>query len=252
MVFLAFFRSRRIVAEGFRSAIGAIGGATSALISPLLVDQAGGAANLTDADRAMITAIAVLSGGTAAGLLGQNATAAASASENEALNNSDAVHGGAVKPLGDLVSQVCGAGNPPCGDAMIQTLINARASHANQALGTMNAAASYVGGALVGALIGPETIAAFTVNPVLCVNEVSILAGEVYAGLNGMPVEKAASALVGASSAANTAGTGGNVWGLVPTARGVTTESQLAQTEYSAANGWYQVGAENNGYFPAS
>lgn len=35
-----------------------------------------------------------------------------------------------------------------------------------------------------------------------------------------------------------------------PTARGVTIESQLAQTEYSAANGWYQVGAENNGYFP--
>lgn len=37
---------------------------------------------------------------------------------------------------------------------------------------------------------------------------------------------------------------------LAPTARGVSIESQLAQTEYSAANGWYQDGAENNGYFP--
>jgi filamentous hemagglutinin len=53
-----------------------------------------------------------------------------------------------------------------------------------------------------------------------------------------------------AGNAANTAIDGANVWGLSPIARGVTIESQLAKTEYSAANGWYQVGAENNGYFP--
>jgi hypothetical protein len=54
----------------------------------------------------------------------------------------------------------------------------------------------------------------------------------------------------GQGAATNTAATGANVWGLNPIARGVNIESQLAHTEYSAANGWYQVGAENNGYFP--
>jgi len=53
-----------------------------------------------------------------------------------------------------------------------------------------------------------------------------------------------------AATAAFSDTAGSNVWGLNPIARGVTIESQLAQTEYSAANGWYQVGAENNGYFP--
>ncbi len=79
-------------ALGTGCASGAIGGASSALISPFLVDQAGGAANLTDPDRAMITAIAMLSGGTAAGLLGQNPTSGATSAENEALNNSEAIH----------------------------------------------------------------------------------------------------------------------------------------------------------------
>jgi filamentous hemagglutinin len=41
-----------------------------------------------------------------------------------------------------------------------------------------------------------------------------------------------------------------DVWSLNPTARGVVIESRLAQTEYSTGSGWYQVGAENNGYFP--
>ncbi|TDQ86204.1 filamentous hemagglutinin N-terminal domain-containing protein [Paraburkholderia silvatlantica] len=79
-------------ALGTGCAGGAIGGAASALISPYLVDQAGGAANLTDADRAAITAIAMITGGGAAGLLGQNITGAATAAENEALNNSEQDH----------------------------------------------------------------------------------------------------------------------------------------------------------------
>jgi filamentous hemagglutinin len=58
------------------------------------------------------------------------------------------------------------------------------------------------------------------------------------------------SSSTGQGPATNAGATGGTVWGLDPTARGVTIESQLAQTEYSAANGWYQVGAENHGYFP--
>ncbi|MBI6616786.1 hemagglutinin repeat-containing protein [Pseudomonas corrugata] len=40
------------------------------------------------------------------------------------------------------------------------------------------------------------------------------------------------------------------VWGLKPTQRGVAIESYLARTEYSAKSGWYNVGAERNGYFP--
>ncbi|MGA4004712.1 DUF6862 domain-containing protein, partial [Ralstonia nicotianae] len=45
-------------------------------------------------------------------------------------------------------------------------------------------------------------------------------------------------------------GSTGSVWSLPPTDRGVAIESRLATTEYSAANGWYNVGAANNGYFP--
>ena len=66
-----------------------------------------------------------------------------------------------------------------------------------------------------------------------------VVAGEVVGAVAGK-----------AATAAFSDTAGSNVWGLNPIARGVTIESQLAQTEYSAANGWYQVGAENNGYFP--
>ncbi|MEX6584891.1 DUF6862 domain-containing protein, partial [Ralstonia solanacearum] len=45
-------------------------------------------------------------------------------------------------------------------------------------------------------------------------------------------------------------GSTGSVWNLPPTDRGVAIESRLATTEYSATNGWYNVGAANNGYFP--
>nr|WP_249744583.1 filamentous hemagglutinin N-terminal domain-containing protein [Burkholderia pyrrocinia] len=71
---------------------GAIGGATSALVSPFLVDQAGGASNLTDGERAAITTIAMISGGSVAGLLGQNVQGAMTAAQNEALNNSEQEH----------------------------------------------------------------------------------------------------------------------------------------------------------------
>ena len=40
------------------------------------------------------------------------------------------------------------------------------------------------------------------------------------------------------------------VWTLKPTQRGVEIESYLARTEYSPQSGWYNVGAERNGYFP--
>jgi hypothetical protein len=40
------------------------------------------------------------------------------------------------------------------------------------------------------------------------------------------------------------------VWTLKPTQRGIDIESYLAKTEYSARSGWYNVGAERNGFFP--
>lgn len=69
---------------------GAIGGATSAVVAPLV----GGALGIqTNADRAnpvnqaVVTAIAMLAGGGLAQALGQNGVAAAGAAQNEALNN---------------------------------------------------------------------------------------------------------------------------------------------------------------------
>ncbi|WP_245445199.1 hemagglutinin repeat-containing protein [Rhizobium anhuiense] len=41
-----------------------------------------------------------------------------------------------------------------------------------------------------------------------------------------------------------------SVWSLNPIDRGKSVESSLARTEYSNTNGWFNIGAENNGYFP--
>lgn len=41
-----------------------------------------------------------------------------------------------------------------------------------------------------------------------------------------------------------------DVWNLKPTERGTTIESYLAKNDYSPESGWYNVGAERNGYFP--
>ncbi len=79
-------------AEGTGCAGGAIGGATSALVAPFLVSEAGGAANLTDGQRAAIAGISTLLGGVTAGLAGQNAQGGATAAENESLNNSTEDH----------------------------------------------------------------------------------------------------------------------------------------------------------------
>ncbi|WP_245519334.1 hemagglutinin repeat-containing protein [Neorhizobium sp. JUb45] len=40
------------------------------------------------------------------------------------------------------------------------------------------------------------------------------------------------------------------VWSLNPIERGISIEKSLAQTEYSLANGWYNIGATKGGYFP--
>jgi filamentous hemagglutinin len=69
---------------------GAVGGATSAVVAPLVGSALGIETNADRADpvnRAVVTAVAMLAGGGLAAALGQDATAAAGAAQNEALNN---------------------------------------------------------------------------------------------------------------------------------------------------------------------
>ncbi|MBS1912880.1 MAG: hypothetical protein JST22_12915 [Bacteroidetes bacterium] len=40
------------------------------------------------------------------------------------------------------------------------------------------------------------------------------------------------------------------LWELSPTLRGQMIEDQLAQTDYKTIDGWFRIGAENNGWFP--
>jgi filamentous hemagglutinin len=145
-------------ASGTGCESGAIGGATSSLLAGYLVDQAGGAANLTNADRATITAIAMLSAGGVAGLLGQNAIAAATTAENEALNNSTQVHGG------DLVSQVCGSIGSNCSDATIRELTQAQAQLSEQATANLQSEAPYVAAGLGLGFLGPDALIAAAVS----------------------------------------------------------------------------------------
>jgi filamentous hemagglutinin len=77
-------------AAGSNCESGAIGGATGAVVSPLVGNALG---IETNADRAnplnqvVVTALAMLTAGTLAGALGQNALGATGAAQNEALNN---------------------------------------------------------------------------------------------------------------------------------------------------------------------
>jgi hypothetical protein len=75
------------------------------VVSPYLVDQAGGAANLTDEQRAAIVGVATLLGGLSSGFAGQNAQGGATAAENEALNNSTADHRTEEQKAEDAIKQ---------------------------------------------------------------------------------------------------------------------------------------------------
>jgi len=74
-------------AEGTGCAGGAIGGATSALVSPWVTYAASQTGASLDAQNAIVAGLATLTGGVAAGLAGANAQAGATFAENEALNN---------------------------------------------------------------------------------------------------------------------------------------------------------------------
>ncbi|WP_244136368.1 filamentous hemagglutinin [Burkholderia sp. BCC0405] len=65
----------------------AVGGAVGAVTSGALVNAAGGSNSLSDSQRAAIAGATTLAGGVAAGALGLNGTAAASAAQSEAINN---------------------------------------------------------------------------------------------------------------------------------------------------------------------
>jgi len=215
----------------FGCVAGAIGGATGAALSPLLL----GAIDpnhdpLTTGQTAALGAFATLVGGLSAGLAGANAQAGALAGQNEALNNagphwgqptsqagtgllaqrtnsSDGLTAG--NPLTDPAAVACAGGTQTCGTQLFQTLSQARGANAGQAFGTMSSAAPYVGGALGvtlgGVLFGPEILAGCAANPILCVNQGAILTGEIYAGLNGMPVGTGASAPSGVSTTVDSA-----------------------------------------------
>ncbi|WP_080439085.1 filamentous hemagglutinin N-terminal domain-containing protein [Burkholderia ubonensis] len=185
---------------------GAIGGAASAVATSYLVDQAGGAANLTNGQRATIVGESTLLGGLTAGLAGENAQVGAAAAQNEALNNGSTIHDKLVNPLRKPLDIACGGGTKPCDPELLQTLMQAQGANSDKALGNMNAAAPYVvgalGGVLGGVVFGPDIVAGCIANAVLCANEISILVADGIAGLNGMLAGTGAAVLAGASSRA--------------------------------------------------
>ncbi|MGF6604825.1 hypothetical protein P3T23_009581 [Paraburkholderia sp. GAS448] len=201
-------------ASGTGCAGGAIGGAVSAALTPYVASAiTGGDPNVTSGQAAAIAAFATFAGGALAGLAGQNVEAGAFAAQNEAINN-------------------C-LGHP---QSCTQLLTNAVSS-----VGTNI-------GDWIASPTGLQVMAMLSMNA-----DIGGTAGEeegLIEGAESAFAAEEAGTLANVAVATNTAATGANVWGLNPIARGVTIESQLAQTEYSAANGWYQVGAENNGYFP--
>lgn len=125
--------------SGVDCASGAIGGATSAVVAGSLVDLAGGAANLTDVQRAAITAAAMLAGGGIAAALGQNPETAASAAQNEALNNSEQVHTATPRTFGgSALTAACGNGSQPCNTQLLGSMLQAQGDNAQLALGTVS------------------------------------------------------------------------------------------------------------------
>jgi filamentous hemagglutinin len=77
-------------AEGTGCAGGALGAATSAVVTPFVLSGVDPQATRLDLGQAaMTTAIALLAGGSVSALLGQNATAGATWAENEAQNNDE-------------------------------------------------------------------------------------------------------------------------------------------------------------------
>lgn len=108
---------------------GAIGGASSALVANKIAEfVTNGQGNPSPEQLAAITARSMLAGGGVAGLLGQNANAAALATQNETLNNT------------------CAAGHN-CGTLKSALADTGRAAW-NTAVGTVEAVPNFLSGAL--------------------------------------------------------------------------------------------------------
>jgi filamentous hemagglutinin len=265
-------------ALGTGCAGGAIGGAASALASPLLLGGIDPNHDvLTTGQTAALGAFATLVGGLSAGLAGANAQAGAQAGQNVALNN-DAPHWGlptsqtqtgllgqrtgsgdgltAGNPLSDPAAVACAGGTQTCDTQLFQTLSQARGANADQALGTMGSAAPYVGGALGvtlgGVLFGPEILAGCAANPILCVNQGAILTGEIYAGFNGMPVGTGSSAFAGVSTGTNSVATAGSAADMT-TAAQLRTQLAFQQAGILDTSGELtQLAVQNSKYIPLS
>ena len=178
-----------------------MGGAASALVSPLLLGAIDPShAPLTQGQTAAVGAFATLASGLAAGLAGANAQGGAQAGENVALNN-DLPHWAlgnpaqagqlgsssngsslAPNPFSKVLAAACAGGTQPCNTQVLQAMMQGQGTNADQALGTMSSAAPYVGGVvgvtLGGIFVGPEIVAGCAANPVLCFNQGSIFAAE--------------------------------------------------------------------------
>ncbi|VVD71273.1 tRNA nuclease CdiA-2 [Pandoraea iniqua] len=137
---------------------GAIGGATSALISPWMASVIGGGqeASLRPEQLALLAGIASLAGGLTAGALGQDGNAGAVAAQNEAANNAGPHNGS----KGDMLSRVCSASNETCSEQTVRTLNDARLQNSQAVVEQITAAAPYAAGALGISLFGPEAVMA--------------------------------------------------------------------------------------------
>ncbi|MDN8079731.1 filamentous hemagglutinin N-terminal domain-containing protein [Burkholderia multivorans] len=155
-------------AKGTGCASGAIGGALSAGLNPII--NSSGAL-----PPAALAGIETLVSGSVAGALGSNVQGAVTAAQNETLNNfcdhNPCGHGlasvassrsgnGALNPMGGSAFAIACGGGQPCNTQLLGTLLQAQGTNADQALANMQTATPYVAGTLGVALLGPEALTA--------------------------------------------------------------------------------------------
>ncbi len=226
---------------------GAMGAATSSVLGSLLGSTDGMSASDKQARENLVTSL-VAGIATASGV---NAATATNAAQIEAENNQLALPKLAIVGV-DLVRKYCGA-TQPCTDKQVRDLLQAQNALNSAAGKNATVAVLLLGGPTLAAAgvalaaLAPEMLAVALANPTAAVNA-GIITVETAAAIATNSVTPVSAVEGAAVRGATTAASG--VWRLDPIARGVNIESQLAKTEYSAANGWFHVGAENNGYFP--
>ncbi|AXW11212.1 filamentous hemagglutinin [Ralstonia solanacearum] len=226
---------------------GAMGAATSSVLGSLLGSTDGMSASDKQARENLVTSL-VAGIATASGV---NAATATNAAQIEAENNQFALPKLAIVGV-DLVRKYCGA-TQPCTDKQVRDLLQAQNALNSAAGKNATVAVLLLGGPTLAAAgvalaaLAPEMLAVALANPTAAVNA-GIITVETAAAIATNSVTPVSAVEGAAVRGATTAASG--VWRLDPIARGVNIESQLAKTEYSAANGWFHVGAENNGYFP--